>query len=189
MNYQIYLIIGPTGKKYVGYTSKGCRNRWNCHNNSHRKSPLYSALKKYGRSSFKLKLLKKVYSLKESYFWECFYIKKLNTLYPKGYNLTKGGEGLKATEEVKARIRKKAQIRCKNKKIREEYSRRLKLKWSLPEYREKMIKKIKNSWLDPIKRHNRLEGIRKAVHKNPWLDPEKRKRITEGRWNKNAKLL
>ena len=54
---------------------------------------LRNAINKYGRESFKKTVLVKCSSQEELDKQEIFWIKKLNTLNPKGYNIALGGNG------------------------------------------------------------------------------------------------
>lgn len=51
------------------------------------------AIKKYGKKNFKKVILQKCSNIKELNESEINWIKKLNCLYPNGYNIAKGGEG------------------------------------------------------------------------------------------------
>lgn len=115
--YQLYLITNNiNNKKYVGQTlqSKGYKKRFRDHINTAKKakihlSCLHRAIVKYGAENFSVKLL--IHDIPESKidFYECLWIKKLNTYYHnnQGYNMTYGGSGVKGyhyTEEVKTKI-------------------------------------------------------------------------------------
>lgn len=102
-------------KKYTDGTRKyGTTERWKSHVRealSYRKNNtsiyLNNAIRKYGKDSFL------VFPLKECHendldFWETYYIKLLNTMYPNGYNLTSGGrKNFKVSGIIKEKIRKK----------------------------------------------------------------------------------
>ncbi len=51
------------------------------------------AIKKYGKVNFSKEILEECYSKKELNTQEVFWIKKLNSIRPNGYNIGKGGEG------------------------------------------------------------------------------------------------
>lgn len=115
--YQLYLITNDiNNKKYVGQTlqSKGYKKRFKEHINTALKakthlSCLHKAIIKYGANNFSVKLL--LHDIPQSHidFYECLWIKKLNTYYGNncGYNMTYGGNGVKGyhyTNDVKKRI-------------------------------------------------------------------------------------
>lgn len=96
----IYLITNKiNGKQYVGKTENTIDERWREHCNDYQrkyceKRPLYNAMLKYGIDNFEIKELEylkeggKLLSDREIYW-----IEKLGTYGPNGYNATKGGDG------------------------------------------------------------------------------------------------
>lgn len=91
----IYLITClVSGKKYVGQTTKTLEQRWKEHRKNRGKKPgLSGAISKHGSENFKIELLEEGTSLQDLFVKEIFWISKLGTLAPNGYNLTQGGEG------------------------------------------------------------------------------------------------
>ena len=57
---------------------------------SFEKRPLYAAMKKYGTEHFHVELIEETNNPEER---EKYWIKKLNTIRPNGYNIASGGEG------------------------------------------------------------------------------------------------
>lgn len=113
---QIYIITNIiTQKQYIGqarshrknhnrYIPVGFEGRFNDHIseaicNTKRKQCWYlnNAIRKHGKDSFEVKLLE-ICPVNEMDVNEQKYIAEYNTLYPNGYNLTKGG---KTTESVR----------------------------------------------------------------------------------------
>ncbi len=105
---EIYLITNKiTNKKYVGQTMShhknhskyrpyGYKSRFNSHVSESRrdkdkKNYLKQSMRKHGEDKFTVQLIKRcpleIIDKEEQYF-----IKKYNTLYPSGYNLTTGGK-------------------------------------------------------------------------------------------------
>ena len=96
----IYSIQSPSGKYYVGQTMREPNQRFREHlRNSSKCKALKTAISKHGKNNMKLKILEKVEveSLDER---EAYWISKLNSLVPNGYNLTSGGESRKQLSET-----------------------------------------------------------------------------------------
>jgi len=92
------------GKQYVGQTTRTLKERFKSHKYHKQNTPFTNAIHKYGIENFK-----QIYfscPIDELSFYERFLIKELNTLAPKGYNLTNGGEHYEFAKEVKNRLRK-----------------------------------------------------------------------------------
>ena len=109
----IYLITNTTtNKKYVGQTLSHRKNRSKyrafgyegrfkdhiseaiCNTKKKQCTYLNNAIRLHGRDSFKVELITTC-SKDELNVYEEYYIKEYNTLYPNGYNLTKGGKVFK----------------------------------------------------------------------------------------------
>lgn len=107
----IYKATSPSGKSYVGQTKYTAEKRWKQHVNEanckqfHQCRALNEAIKKYGGDNFILEILLEC-SNDELNDWEEEYIESENTLYPNGYNLTRGGHNttVEYTEEIRQRI-------------------------------------------------------------------------------------
>ena len=88
----IYSITNKiTNKIYIG-CSKNIEYRWKSHisKNTGSISLIHKSIKKYGINSFEFAVLLECSFICFDY-WEQYYISKLNTIRPNGYNLTKGG--------------------------------------------------------------------------------------------------
>ena len=101
------------GKIYIGKTVKTLKIRKTKHKsaalNNKTIYPFYRAIRKYGFKNFEWKIID--YALTEEILFEMekYYIKKLKTKAPDGYNSTDGGEGmsgLKHTDETKRKLSK-----------------------------------------------------------------------------------
>ncbi len=96
----IYLITGPTGKRYVGQAScvnkqghsHGTAGRFRQHCNGHKKFHINAAIQKHGKACFQVETLTTVPRHKADAS-EKFAIVAYNSLAPAGYNLTTGGTG------------------------------------------------------------------------------------------------
>jgi group I intron endonuclease len=113
----VYLATNRiNGKQYVGQTFN-LDDRKKAHKRTALRGAMfafYCAIRKYGFISFDWKTLKYREFLTKKKdkvwmnYWEKYYIKKLNTMSPNGYNLTTGGDGVVGiphTEKWKSQMR------------------------------------------------------------------------------------
>lgn len=101
----IYLITNLiNGKMYVGL-SVDIPKRWNKHTKTskNKSRAIKNALNKYGVDNFNFKMIHQC-SKKRLGELEKFYIKKLNTMSPNGYNLTSGGEHPEWSQESRDKL-------------------------------------------------------------------------------------
>ena len=82
---------------YVGITSRTIRQRWNEHvSNARRRatvSLLDSAIGKHGAEAFTVEVVCEAQSWADVCAAEAALIRQLDTLHPRGYNMSEGGEG------------------------------------------------------------------------------------------------
>lgn len=130
MSFDIYTVVFPNNKLYIGVTSEGIAKRRTRHYydvTCGSKTKFHNALRKYSREEKWIKV-ETVEDLELAYFLEIFFISEFNTTKD-GYNITLGGEGrygAKASKETRqkqrmAKLGKKAPYR--NKKWRENISK------------------------------------------------------------------
>lgn len=106
----IYMLISPSGKKYIGQTIN-LKNRMQkyAYNDSRGQVAIYRAIKKYGWENFDVDILlevKRKDKVREILnIFEYAFIKKFNTVYPYGYNLTTGGDHSELSAHSKEKIR------------------------------------------------------------------------------------
>lgn len=105
MGYLVYKHTTPSGKIYIGITSKEASERWR-NGSGYKNKHFENAIKKYGWNNIKHEILFKELTREEACLMEKLYIGLYNTTDRKyGYNLTYGGEsGVLFTEEVKQKI-------------------------------------------------------------------------------------
>lgn len=95
----IYCITNLiNSKRYIGKTTTTIEERWKEHCLDSRKErcekrPLYSAFNKYGIENFIIEKLEQIENNKLSER-EIYWIKELETYGSKGYNASKGGDGI-----------------------------------------------------------------------------------------------
>lgn len=95
-NYIVYIHTFPNGKSYVGMTCFGIdfRLRKHIQNAMRGSKTLFSkAIRKYGPSQIKSRVLFENLSARDAIEKEIFCIKEYGTFVPTGYNLTRGGDG------------------------------------------------------------------------------------------------
>jgi len=106
---KVYSVSFPNGKKYIGITTATLDVRKAEHKSRTRHGSsfaIHAALNKYSGLE-KWEVLNFCNSFEEAKELEKKYIKELNTMAPKGYNLTYGGDGIKGkkfTEEQRKRL-------------------------------------------------------------------------------------
>lgn len=94
------------GKVYVGQTCRTFKERMGEHLR-HKNTTLGKALAKYGIDNFEYKIIDEAKTIEELNEKEIFWIEKLNSITPYGYNLCKGGNntlGYNHKEESKKKM-------------------------------------------------------------------------------------
>jgi hypothetical protein len=91
----LYQLTSPSGKSYIGITTKTAEERFELHvkhERDGRRNAIHAAIKKYGACTFKVKTLLIANDLEYLRLMERRAIKVFNTMAPHGYNLSMGGE-------------------------------------------------------------------------------------------------
>ena len=94
--FHVYLITCfPTGRHYIGVTSRGVERRWREHLWSARKPTMAisRAINKYGPDRFTCETICSAKTWDDICAAERLLIVQWNTLAPHGYNVAEGGEG------------------------------------------------------------------------------------------------
>lgn len=112
----IYKIVNKiNGKVYVGQTVRNAGKRWASHFHkkpSHHSSLIHNALHKYGIIAFWFEVIESAATKEHLDLRERYWIKKLNSVFPSGYNLTLGGQsGRVFTKETKLKMKASAHKR------------------------------------------------------------------------------
>lgn len=107
---EIYLLISPSKKSYVGQTIRSTSERWKQHctealnpDGKDQCRALNAAIRKYGKDTFEVNILWSGEIGEENSIineMECHYIKLYNSLSPYGYNLREGGNGAMSQESI-----------------------------------------------------------------------------------------
>ena len=102
----IYIVENlVNGKSYIGQT-RNLKERESAHLGGWSSPPVISAaVRKYGKENFDFVIIESCVSLEELNSREIYWIKELDCLTPKGYNLKRGGEcGGELSETTKKKI-------------------------------------------------------------------------------------
>lgn len=89
--YIVYKHTSPKGKSYIGITKQDAERRFQNGYGYITQKTFYRAINKYGWNSFTHEVLEENLTEKEASERERYYIKKLNTFAPNGYNTAEGG--------------------------------------------------------------------------------------------------
>lgn len=102
----IYVIENKiNNKKYVGQTTQELKQRLHAHYTEWSNNYLKNAMRKYGEDNFSITLLDVATTKDELNDKERYWIKRLNTISPNGYNLTFGGDQqVKVSESTKCKL-------------------------------------------------------------------------------------
>ncbi|MBB5414103.1 GIY-YIG nuclease family protein [Paraburkholderia atlantica] len=125
----VYLVTGPSGKRYVGITSKTVAERWGQHVRSAARkesnSALHAAIRKYGEDAFSVEQIKSCETWDEACEMEKSSITAYGTFTPSGYNLTLGGEGFLGCDRSTARAKMSAWHSAISDDVRAERARKM----------------------------------------------------------------
>lgn len=89
----IYKYTSPSGKSYIGQTSRSLKERSGKEGTNYVNCPIFfQAIQKYGFEKFQAEILEEV-SLEEIDSREQWHISYYDTLQPNGYNIQSGGKG------------------------------------------------------------------------------------------------
>lgn len=102
----IYKITNNVnGKLYIGQTTHSLKKRWGEHCRGIPNTAIKSAIKKYGKDSFTIEQLDTANTTDELNEKEIYWIEKLNTVTPNGYNLTHGGVKFRHGKETLSKMK------------------------------------------------------------------------------------
>lgn len=114
MGYIYKIVNKQTNKTYIGQTVQDLNERWKQHKKTNSNCRyLKFAIKKYGIENFDFKLICICFD-NDLDKYECYYMKKYNTIVPDGYNLKEGGNSGRHNEETKKKISESIKNTLKN---------------------------------------------------------------------------
>jgi group I intron endonuclease len=187
----IYQALNKVNEKvYVGMTTKSLDRRIHEHFLSKNKGYFQLALGKYGLDSFEFTVLDKAESRKDLGQKEIFWIDQLNCVYPNGYNLTGGGDGLvnpslaarKKMSESRKDTKPSDTTRAKMSLSQRgrKHSEETKIKMSIVQ------KGLNKTWSEEDRK--RIGDIQKGKKRGPMPD-EVRRKISDSHKGKTGKPL
>lgn len=91
LNYTVYVLLFPNGKRYVGMTKQKLNERWSKGNGYKNNKEMYSDILKYGWDNIDKSEIYTSLSMRQAQEKEMSLIEEYNTII-NGYNSTKGGE-------------------------------------------------------------------------------------------------
>lgn len=99
----VYCITSPTGMKYVGKTTREIKRRisQHCSKGSHC-SAIKKAIDEYGIENMCVEVLEECAD-EDLFDREKYWVDKLGTLHPNGYNMYSGGRNFKMSDEAIAK--------------------------------------------------------------------------------------
>lgn len=100
----LYKMTSPSGKSYIGITTGKLINRMHRHRAAvNQGSPyaIHCAIRKYGFKAFAIEVLSEETDIATLNLLETAAIAEHGTLYPNGYNLTSGGDGVAGPHSAK----------------------------------------------------------------------------------------
>ena len=175
----LYVVTSPSGKQYIGVTTRRLSERMGDHANDAIRSrgpardrPLLRAYRKYGRDAMETRELVVSDDFDYLCVLECEAIKVFCTLVPDGYNATDGGQNsFRHTAETKEKISAASTALWKNNKIyRDKMCRQAKERMLDPEHKKRCTIRLR----DPQVRRRQGISMRKR-----WTDPVYRDRLSK----------
>lgn len=148
VKWNLYMHTCPNGKKYIGITTRNCKDRWRSGNGYKNNKHFYSAILKYGWENIIHEVLATELSKEEAFLYETSLIalhKSDNPFY--GYNHSKGGEGktgFSPSEETRQKIKDKLAGRHRPDEVKRKLSIAHLGKSLTPEHKEKIKSSCKN---------------------------------------------
>jgi len=176
--YKIYKAITPSGKIYVGMTSKIFTDRISGHVytaiKENKQYPFSRSIRKYGIENIKWYIIDYANSIENMVELERYWIKKLNTYENKnGLNLTPGGDGVLSyeysKEQRKEMSERKKKYYIEHPEAREESSKRLKNLRNDPEFDKNRREAFEDFTNDPIRMESMKQACRQVYDNNPEL--------------------
>lgn len=172
----LYKLTSPSGKSYIGITSKTFDERWSKHVEhslgKRDNGALYGAMRKYGIDSFTKEVLSYSDDWSELCRMEITAIAQHSTLAPNGYNISSGGDGVQGVRDEATKMKISV---AQKKRFQNPEQRAL-----LREYgeRARKIMAVRPKVVKPPKPKLSKEEVSKRIRAG-LSSPEVRKRMSE----------
>ncbi len=166
----IYKITDTTnGKPYIGQTTRTVEERFK----EHTESPylIGIAIRAHGVENFTIEVIAECETQEELNAQEIRFIAEYDSMAPKGYNCTSGGEGGLLCEETKAKLREIAnKFYEEHPERRDEISEEQIRRFSDPEERAKQAERTRKSFEDPERAAKHSESQKKRFERQEERD-------------------
>lgn len=140
---------------------------------------LLKTIKKYGKEIFSREILTECSSQEELDEQEIFWIDKLNTLKPNGYNLDLGGNGVgQHSDETRKKIKENHAYYHLGKKFSDDHKRKISERLKKYIQTKGHKKNVSNALRGRNLSDEHKQKIRESI-KNHWKYKRKRKRLNE----------
>lgn len=183
--YTLYKLNFSSGKSYIGQTTRLLKTRITAHKASVRRGSslaVHEAWRVHGDPE--IEVIGSYESHEALHAAEIEAIRLYQTLAPTGYNLSIGGDTAPSkSPDVARKISDKAKGRKVSQECRDMLSVQSRNNWLDQEYREKVIRRVKESWTEEA-RKAKSESSKAAWAKRKaegWTMPESHKEKLRGR--------
>lgn len=190
MTWSVYILRFPNRKKYVGVTHHTAARRFKGHAQAALRGSrltLHCAIRKYGAESVRVGCVAQCGTEAEAKRLEVEYINELNTLRPRGYNSTIGGEGVIDPSGMSEEIRIRAMRKTMSTSAYKERQRQIqRVVWNEGMRAERSMQ-IKRLWNNPkYRRHQKQVHLRPNAkcHRKVLLSVEERARRRRAIWSR-----
>jgi hypothetical protein len=185
----VYCHTSPSGKQYIGWTSRSLWVRWVEHVSDARlggTSAFHCAIRKYGPDAFRHEVLALADSPRAAVALEREWVARRKTGTPRGYNRTLGGEGGHFTAEFRG-IMSRQHAGKKRTLSAEAMAAESRRRWSDPVCRSRM-----RGWKHTPESIAKMKAARRALAQDPChkarLSEGQRRRHARARFVRGAKL-
>lgn len=183
----VYLITSPSGKQYVGMTTRTAEERWAEHCAAARQGSdllLARAIRKHGAEALKVEVLHESDGQDELWALEVEEISQRSTAAPNGYNLTLGGDGMILAPEAVERLAAAVTKAHARPEVKARHSAAIKAAHARPEVKANHLNALhcpdfKVRWRESMQRNWTSPEVcarRRAAQRDAFAQPEVKKR-------------
>lgn len=169
--YCVYMHTSPSGKVYIGITSRKVNERWQNGKGYRDNQHFARAIKKYGWDHIQHEILLDGLTREQASEYEKMYIAFYDSTNPvKGYNLTTGGESnYYMTKEFSNKCSERMKKKYSTEEGRKEASERSLKTWASENFKNKMKNMRKEIWQRPDYRE-KISVSRSETNKKRWSE-------------------